>query len=86
MADGADTQGGSGGFHLHAEGGAFVAILTAAETELHELAGIERFVQCGQEGGRHAFPAEERGVGHRLAESAQLGFLGTGEGRKSHLI
>ena len=86
MADGADAQGGRGTFNLRAEGGAFVAVLTAAEAQLHEFTGFEQFVQLGDECGCHSFPAEKCRIGHRLAESAQLGFLGTGEGRESHFF
>jgi hypothetical protein len=78
MADRSDAQARSLGLNLVGQRGAFVAV-RPLKAQLDQFPAAKETVQLGQKGrGQSLFP-EADGIGHGLAETTQLGFLGTGE-------
>src|SRR5687768_6309066 len=82
MADRADAQARTRRLDLRLKCGAFLAVLAAGETQLHQLVAGKLAVEFRDESRRHAILAEPDAVGRRLAKTAKAGFLCTGEGGK----
>lgn len=84
VAHSADARARGFALDLLAQSSAFVAILSARETQLHELARVELTIQFDEKLARDAVASEPRVIGQRLAETAELRFLRAGESGKRH--
>jgi len=60
------------------QGRAFMPVLAAGEAQFYKSEPGQFAVKLRQNRGCRTFASDLLGVGHRLAESAEAGFLGTG--------
>ena len=61
-----------------------MAILAAGDADFYQFTLGEHAFELGDQGRSGPFSADLEGIGHRLAEAAELGALGASEGSRRH--